>query len=76
METLRARVRNGRLVLDEPTSLSEGTEIELAVADPGDDLDDDQRARLHESIERGIDDARAGRTIPAEDVIAELKKKR
>ena len=76
METLRARVRNGRLVLDEPTSLPEGTEIELAVADPGDDLDDDQRARLHESIERGIDDARAGRTIPAEDVIAELKKRR
>jgi hypothetical protein len=28
--TVRARVKNGRLVVDEPTDLPEGTEVELA----------------------------------------------
>lgn len=32
MITVRARVRNGRLVVDEPTDLPDGTELEL-VAD-------------------------------------------
>jgi hypothetical protein len=30
MLTVRARVRNGRLVVDEPTDLPEGAELELA----------------------------------------------
>jgi hypothetical protein len=38
MLPLRARVTNGRLVLDEPTTLPEGTELELAPVE--DDLDD------------------------------------
>jgi hypothetical protein len=33
MSSLKARVRNGRLVLDEATDLPEGTEIELVPAD-------------------------------------------
>lgn len=73
---MRAKVQNGRVVIDEPTNLPEGTELELVVADPGDDLDDDERARLHESIQRGLDDVRAGRTVPAEQVLAELRRKR
>ena len=40
---LRARVRNGRLLLDEPTDLPDGTEVELAVVD-ADELDDQERA--------------------------------
>lgn len=76
MESLKARVRNGRLVLDVPTSLPEGTEIELAASDPDDDLDDEQRARLHDAIDRGIDELKQGRGIPAQDVIDELKRKR
>ena len=52
MGSLKARVDNGRLVLDEPTTLPEGTELELTIADPGDDLDEEQRTRLQESIER------------------------
>ena len=34
--TLKARVKAGRLVVDEPTDLPEGTEIELLPLDPGD----------------------------------------
>ena len=32
-EPLKARVINGRLVLDAPTNLPEGAEVELAVVD-------------------------------------------
>ena len=42
--TLKARVKAGRLVVDEPTDLPEGTEIELLPLDPGDWLDEDDRA--------------------------------
>lgn len=37
--TLKAQVRGGRLVLDEPTELPEGSEVELVLVDEGDDLD-------------------------------------
>lgn len=78
MQPLRARVRNGRLILDEPTELPEGEEVELmrvddALANGGDDLDDEERERLHRSIERGLEDAKAGRTVEASVVMARLR---
>jgi hypothetical protein len=39
MSGLHARVRDGRLVLDEPTRLPEGTELRLIIDDGGDELD-------------------------------------
>jgi hypothetical protein len=80
MQSFRARVHNGRLVLDEPTDLPEGEVVELVPLDEvlargGDDLDDEERARLHQSIERGIDDVKAGRTVDAHEVIARLRAK-
>ena len=38
-----------------------------------DDLDDEERAELHQAIREGFDDAKAGRTIPAEQWLAELR---
>ncbi|WP_143827890.1 hypothetical protein [Anaeromyxobacter sp. Fw109-5] len=78
MRALKAHVRGGRLVLDEPTDLPEGEDVELVplddvLASGGDYLDDDERRRLHESIERGVEDVRAGRTVDAEQVIAKLR---
>lgn len=49
MRALRARVRGGRLVLDEPTNLPEGAEVRVALVD-GDELDDHERADLHAAI--------------------------
>lgn len=77
MQSIRARVRNGRLVLDEPTDRPEGDEVELVPLDEvleqgGDYLDDVERARLHNALERGIEDGKAGRTLPAEEVMAAL----
>jgi len=71
--TLRARVEHGRLVLDEPISLPEGTEIDLIPADLGDELDEADRARLDAAIDRGLAAAGAGKTTPADEVIAALR---
>jgi hypothetical protein len=47
MSALRARVKNRRLVLDVPTTLPEGTVIDLVADDNADDLSDDERRALH-----------------------------
>ena len=43
MSPLRARVEKARLVLDEPTTLPDGTVVDLVADDEGDDLTDDER---------------------------------
>lgn len=73
MQALIAHVKNGRLVLDEPTDLAEGSAVPLKVADDWDELDDEERAALHESIREGIEDMEAGRTVDARTAIAELR---
>jgi hypothetical protein len=77
MHALEAHVRNGRLVWDEPTDLPEGEVVELVPLDDalesgGDYLDNNERKRLHESIQRGLDDVTAGRTVEASQVISRL----
>lgn len=59
-------------VLDEPTTLPEGAEIPLWVVE-GDDLEDQERAALHEAIREGFADTKAGRTIDADEWAAELR---
>ena len=76
MTGFRARVQNGRLVIDEPTDLPEGTVLDLVVDDEGDDLTDEERAALHAAIERSVEDAKAGRVRPAADVVRDLRKRR
>jgi hypothetical protein len=74
--TLRAIVQNGRLVVDEPTTLPEGTVLDLVVDDEGDDLDDDERALLHARLDQAWASAKAGNARPASEVIAALRRKR
>ena len=62
MQALTAKVRNGRLVLDEPTNLPEGAEVRVALVDT-DDLTDEERAEVHASIERGILDGQGGERL-------------
>ena len=75
MPGLRARVHNGRLLVDEPTDLPEGTVLDLVIDDEGDDMDEAERAALDASIARALDAARAGRVRPATDVLAELRRR-
>lgn len=72
MNQLVARVKNGRLVLDEPTGLPEGAQVTLVVVD-GDELDDEERVLLHAAIEEGIADAEAGRVVGVEEALAQIR---
>lgn len=76
MGPIRARVKNGRLIVDQPTELPEGTVLDLVVDDEGDDLSDEERRALHAQIRRSIREAKKGRVIPAAKVIAELRARR
>jgi len=60
-------------VLDEPTNLPDGTELELLPLDPGDWLDDADRAALHEALTQSQADIAAGRLISAEEILKELR---
>ncbi|MDY7228129.1 hypothetical protein [Hyalangium rubrum] len=73
MATLKAEVRNGRLVLDVPTELPEGTALELVAADLGDELSEEERSALHEALSESWDEARAGKRVAAEEVLAKLR---
>jgi hypothetical protein len=71
--TIKARVRDGRLIVDEPTDLPDGTELDLLPLDPGDWLDDRDRAALHDALRQSEDDVSAGRLIDASDVLKHLR---
>lgn len=71
--TIKARVHGGRLVVDEPTSLPEGTEVDLLPLDPGDWLDEADRAALHAALAQSQADVVAGRLVDAADVLKGLR---
>ncbi|HVT05451.1 MAG TPA: hypothetical protein VHL58_18985 [Thermoanaerobaculia bacterium] len=71
--TIKARVRAGRLVVDEPTDLPEGTELELLPLDPGDWLDETDRAALHEALRESDADVADGRLVEAEEILKDLR---
>ena len=78
MHALKARVQNGRLVLDEPTDRPEGEVVYLspAAADGADDFDDDEREALFDAIEQGLEDGRAGRVVDADAFLRTLAAKK
>ena len=74
MMRLRARVENGRLQLDAPTELPDGTEVDLVADDEGDDLTDHEREALHEALLKSAASAQAGNLRPASAIIEELRR--
>jgi hypothetical protein len=77
VDALRARVRKGRIVVDEPTDLPEGTELELVphVAED-DDMTDEDRIELDAVLLKAHARARVGHTVDAETVLAALGMRR
>jgi hypothetical protein len=78
MQSPKAQVKNGRLVLDTPTDLPEGELVELVPLDEvlaagGDYLDEDERAALHESLRESIGQMKAGKLIDLDHALAELR---
>lgn len=76
MSPVRARVEKGRLVLDEPTTLPDGTVVDLVADDEGDDLTDQERRALHEALSVSWQSAEAGRVHPASTILDELRQRR
>ena len=76
MSGLLARVEKGRLVLDEPTDLPEGTVVSLVADDEGDDLTDHERQALHEALSASWQSVEACRVRPASAIQDELRRRR
>lgn len=72
MHALRAHVVNGRIIVDEPTDLPEGTELKLHLVEGPEALDAEERAALHTKLREGLEAVRAGRTVPVEELRAKL----
>ena len=76
MNSLRARVEKGRLLLDEPTTLPDGTVVDLVLDDEGDDLSDAERRRLHEALAASWESGQSGETRSAFEILEELRQRR
>ena len=70
--TFKAHVRNGRILLDEPTDLPDGAEVELACVD-GDDLEVEDRRRLEAALADSEEDFAQGRFVSAEELLTKLR---
>jgi hypothetical protein len=62
------------LLVDEPTDLPEGAEVELIALGSWDDLDDAERERLHAALAASEDDVREGRLRSSAEIIAGLRR--
>lgn len=75
VNALKAHVRNGQIVLDEPTELTNGMPVTVYLCNSeGDSLSDRERAELHCSIERGLGQLERGEVVDADEVLAELER--
>jgi hypothetical protein len=75
-----AHVNNGRLVMDEPTELPEGTTVELVsiddvLANGGEVMDDEDRAALDAELEASFAEEAAGQLLDLPEVLADLRSK-
>jgi len=79
MHARKVRVENGRIKIDEPTDLPNGTELYLVPADEDvvvlsdDGLEDGEREELLSAIDESLAQADAGQVEDFSKVIAELR---
>lgn len=76
MQHLKVRVENGKIVGQAPPGVPDGTELELCLADPGDDMTDEELAALNRAMEAAWRSVTEGRARPAADVISDLRARR
>lgn len=74
MHARKLQVKDGRLVMDEPTDLPDGAEVEVLVID--DELTAEERAELHASLDRALDDSAAGRGMDAWEFLQRYRARR
>ena len=76
MKALKVRVQKGQIVGEAPPGVPEGTELELCIAEPEDEMTEEELAQLDGALERAWRSIQAGRTRPAAEVLAELHARR
>jgi len=74
MKAIRVRIENGHITGEAPPGLPDG-EVDLCIAEPDDEMDADELARLNEALARGFESIKAGRFRPAADVISDLRRR-
>ena len=74
MQALKVQVKNGRLMLNEPTDLPDGAEVEVVVID--DELSPEERVALHASLDRALEDSEAGRGMDATEYLRQYRARR
>jgi hypothetical protein len=73
MQPLRARVQNGQIVLEDPsTELPEGSQVRLTIVDDAGELDESEREKLDAALRRSLAQAKADQLVDADDVIDAL----
>jgi hypothetical protein len=75
MRTLTAVVRGGRVVLvEDRVDYPDGTELQLDVREPVDELDEEELAHLDAALDAGQREYEAtGKTYTAEEVLARVR---
>lgn len=74
MRALKAHVKQGHLVVDEPTNMPEGSEVELVPLDEG--MTPEERAELDAMIEESERELDAGQGMSVEQFWAEFRANR
>jgi hypothetical protein len=75
MQAFKAHVRNGHVVVDEPTELPEGTEVEVNVTkivDPFVGMAPEERVELEQELDEGRRDFKNGDHVDARQFVAQL----
>ena len=75
MNALKAHVRNGHFVSDDPTDLPEGTEVTLLLEDPFARMEREERERLEAELEEGAQDFANGDAVSAREFLETLRAK-
>ena len=74
--SIRARVSHGRLVVDEPVDLPEGTVLDLVIDDEEDELDEEERRALHARLAESAASTSLAAARPIAMVLDELRQNR
>ncbi|HEU4383589.1 MAG TPA: hypothetical protein VFR85_08805 [Anaeromyxobacteraceae bacterium] len=71
MRVLKAHVKGGQLLVDEPLDLPEGSEVRVAPVD--DEMDEAERAELEAALEESEAELDAGRGVAEDELWARLR---
>lgn len=74
MVTLKAIVKNGHLIMDEPApEYAEGEVVNLVVVEPEEELDAEEQAELNAVLAESLRQVQAGEGRPLDEILEEFR---